>query len=66
MEFISQSYVVTIIQTWILVDHSKFHTLFWLFYQNLVDSLRKNFTGDILYTTTTHSEKPEGSSSQER
>jgi len=35
-------------------------------YQNSVDLLQKNFTSNLLFTMTTYSEKPEGSSSQER
>jgi hypothetical protein len=31
-----------------------------------VDFLQKNFTGILLYITTTYSEKPEGRSSRER
>jgi len=44
----------------------KFAQFFLPFYQNLVDFLQTNFTNNLLYITTTYSEKPEGASSQER
>jgi len=60
IKFESQFYFLMAIETWFSADHSKFHTVYPLFYQNSVDVLQINFTNCILYITTTYSEKPEG------
>jgi hypothetical protein len=60
IKFIPQFYLLMTIETWFSSDHSKFHTVYPLFYQNSVDSLQINFTNYILYITTTNSEEPEG------
>jgi hypothetical protein len=60
IKFYPQFYFWKPVQTGISIDHSKFCTLFQLFYQNSVDFFQTNFTGNLLCIRTTYSEKPEG------
>ena len=66
IKFLLQFYIRKFLQTGFSIDHPEFCTVFLQFYQNSVDFLKKKFTGNLLCTTTTYPEKPEGATSQER
>ena len=65
MTLILQFSLLTIFQTPFSVKISKFHIIFLLFPQNLVDFLQIKVTTNFLCTTITYSENPEGESLQE-